>query len=263
MRRLRKSVKKKIAGCVGGILVLVVVVSLTGVCAGKYYEKKYRPMLMEKQEQIDQAQRFVYVATKDIAPGELFTEQNSMFCCAMSEEEREVLAADVFGKTANTALKAGAFIHWDQCTEMINDDTERECIFTDIACADGFPALAVVDVRLRYPNGENYCVLKKKRLYKSETSTEESRLFLNESEQVLISAARYDAAIFSGAELYYVAFLEERLQEDTESRYIPSEQSIRQLMELGDPMATMSWINLRKALEQRQNEERERRLMGY
>ena len=229
-----------------------------------YYVKKYEPLLAEKQQIIDGVTRYAYVTTAEVFPGELFTEENTVFRQILTEEDSGLLADDVIGKVAVARLSEGMLLHTNQCSSKNCDKTERECIFTDIAAADGFPEHELVDVRLRYPNGENYCVLKKKRLYKAGEEEEVSRLWLSEAEQVLISAARYDAFLYSGAELYFVAFIEEALQTETDSFYVPPEQSIRQLIEIGDSRvaADGTWFQMRKAVEERQQLEWERR-NGY
>ncbi|MGN1084278.1 MAG: hypothetical protein ACI4QX_04705, partial [Lachnospiraceae bacterium] len=180
----------------------------------------------------------------------------------LSEQTPEGLAQEVFGMTACADLPAGSIVNTALCSRQEFSGTERECVFEDIMLSDCFPDYKTVDVRLRYPNGENYCVLKKKRLRREGENTERCSFSLTEAEQLLISAAQYDTEVYEGAELYVVAFVEERLQKEADSFYIPPGQVILQLQELGTKEVNVSdrWYELREALEKRLLQNREQRL---
>lgn len=240
-------------------MLILFTVLLACVGTGRYYVKKYEQLLGEKQQVIDLATRTAYVTVAEVLPGEVFSEQNTTLIIGLTDEEQESLAGEVMGKVACTGMDAGMFVHKNQCREESCTETERECIFTEIEFADGFSEYELVDVRLRYPNGENYCVLKKKRLHKTEGNEKESRLRLTEGEQVLMSAALYDASFYTGTRLYFVSYLAEELQKESESYYIPPYSSIMQLLPMEDKAVPvkMSWIALREELEIRLEETKE------
>ena len=98
----------------------------------------------------------------------------------------------------------------------------------------------------------------------SNDSTLYTNFFLTEEEQLLMSAAQYDVDMYAGAELYLVGFMESRLQEVTESAYLPSVQVISQLCERNEEYRTEygKWCSLRRALEERLSEHRKQRLEG-
>lgn len=259
MLRMRRSMKRKI-----GIAMLSVVVGavllIAGGIVGNYRAKQsYEAVLEEKDARLRSAERMVYITTKEVKAGERFSEDNTELRYLLSEQAEEGLVTEVIGRVACTDLSPGVILHTALCGEAEVSETERKCVFEDIEQVEMFPDHSVVDVRIRYPNGENYCVLGRKVLWRGEDA-ESCCLSLTEEEQLLMSAARYDAEIYDGTVLYVVAFLEERLQEEGNSRYIPSEQVTMQLQHVAEDMVvTDEWYGLRKALEERLRKNREQR----
>ncbi|MBQ9767636.1 MAG: hypothetical protein IJW37_06005 [Lachnospiraceae bacterium] len=259
MLRLRRSVKRNI-----GILLLSVTAGAGLLAAGEFLGKmrarqSYETRLAEQTLRIESAERLAYITTKEVKAGEVFTAENTERRYLLSEQAAEGLAIEVLGKVSCANLKVGTIIQNALCGEAEVSDTERECVFEDIEQAERYSDYAVIDVRIRYPNGENYCVLHKKVLRREE-GEETCRLSLTEPEQLLISGARYDAERYNGTTLYAVAFLEERLQAEADSRYIPPAQVILQLQQSAEDVGVAEeWYGLRTALEERLRKNKELR----
>ena len=79
----------------------------------------------------------------------------------------------------------------------------------------------LIDVRIRYPNGEEYVVLSKRGCH--ELSLEEGRmtLFLTEEEILRLSSSIVDCVQMEGT-LYTVRYLRQQKQEASISNYMPS-----------------------------------------
>lgn len=253
MWRLRRSVKRKIlfyfllvAGGAGIFL-------FGGAISAKRTAKAYDVLLAERDALIQGAERLAYVTVREVKAGESFTPENTERRYLLSEQAEEGIAGEVFGLAACADLPAGSIVSTALCGSQEFLGTERECVFEDISLPDCFSDYEMVDVRIRYPNGENYCVLKQKRLRRRQENPEECRFTLTETEQILLSAARYDTEVYRGAELYVVAFVEERLQKEADSFYVPPAQIIMQLKESGteELSVPVSWYKLRESLEQR------------
>lgn len=253
MWRLRRSVKRRILFLVllaaGGVGIFL----LGGAVSARRAAKAYGVLLEERDALIQSAKRLAYVTVKEVKAGESFTPENTERRYLLSEQAEEGIAGEVFGLAACANLPAGSIISTALCGSQEFVGTERECVFEDISLSDCFPDYEMVDVRIRYPNGENYCVLKQKRLRRRQENPEECRFALTEAEQILLSAAQYDTEVYKGAELYVVAFVEERLQKEADSFYVPPAQVILQLKELGTEELGVSagWYGLRESLEQR------------
>jgi len=264
MRRLRKSVKKKM---VTGVCFMLLQFLLFGLCrsvAESMAAQKYLALLEEQEGRLRAAERTGYVTLRQVKAGERFSEDNVERRHFLSEQNPETLADGVLGSIACADLKEGEIVTASVCTEKIILPSERKCVFYRIEYAESFEHYDVVDVRIRYANGENYCVLKKKNLQKSTEDAEACIFFLTEEEQLLMSAAQYDTEVYEGARLYLVGFMEERLQENTISAYLPPVQVISQLCTWESAYAAEQeeWCRLRTALEMRLIRYREQRREG-
>lgn len=261
MRRLRRSLKRKI------VMVSVLCLLQGGMLLGCYSAvnyltvRKYVRLLEEKEIRMEQAKRAVYLTTREVKAGETFTEENTEKKYVMSEQNAEGLAVEVFGKIACGNLPAATIVLTSVCCESELSPTERECVYDDICGAEGFADGMTVDVRIRYDNGENYCVIQKKRLKKAEDGEEACHFFLTEEERLFMSGAQYDVMRYEGAELYLVGFREERLQPEVCNRYIPPLQVLMQLnaWNADDKGSFDERCVQREALEQRLTEDRKKR----
>lgn len=261
MRKIRRSTKRRIWLVLCLCLAAILLCGGTMYFTGRQYQKRYEPVLLEKEQRLTAAERKVFVTTRFISAGEELSRENCALMSVLSDQEQALFAGEVYGKKACADLAGGTQILDALCCEESYLPTQRENVAEDIAQCENFSDYDLVDVRIRYPNGENYCVLQKKRLRKNEGKPKQHRLVLSEVEQILLSGARYDVETYRGCELYFVAFAEERLQEQTESRYIPPKQEITQLLELTEENeADASWYAYRQELELRLMEESELRL---
>ncbi|MDD6036480.1 MAG: hypothetical protein PUC30_09870 [Lachnospiraceae bacterium] len=264
MRRLRKSVRRRILYAVLFVAAQIILF-FAGQMTFRYTVcQRYESLLNEKDAVLTAAGRMVYVTTKDVKAGECFTRENAEERYLLSEQNPESLAKEVFGSVSCADIPAGVILNTALCCSQELSATERECVFDDIGQTERFEDYATVDVRLRYPNGENYCVLKQKRLRRTEGNTEECRFILTEREQLMMSGARYDVQLYGGAELYLVGFTEERLQENAESGYIPPVQIMLQIQELDNEKERdpAGWYEQRRALEERLSEHVKQRREG-
>lgn len=229
MWRMRKSIKRK--WTIGIVFCLLQCVGLLGCYTVVRYSmtRKYTALLEEKDAIVQQAQRTVYVTRTYVKAGDVFSEENTEQRTVLSEQNPEELETEVLGKIACADLSAGSIVSKALCCTSEVLATERECVFRDIKDAEYFEDGMVVELRIRYDNGENYCVLKKKRLGKRENERELCRFYLTEEEQLLLSAAQYDVQVYDGAELYMVGFREERIQGEAYSDYLPPVQVAMQL----------------------------------
>ncbi len=191
--------------------------------------RKYTALLEEKDAVMKQAERTVYITRTCVKAGELFTEENTERKTLLSEQNPEGLETEVIGKIACADLPEGSIVAKALCCAQEVHGTERECVLRNIQNTEYFTDGAIVELRIRYDNGENYCVLKKKRIGKKEEEREICRFYLTEEEQLLLSAAQYDVQIYDGAELYMVGFREARIQSDACSEYLPPAQILMQL----------------------------------
>lgn len=263
MWRMRRSVRKRILFVGSIVAVQIILLIVCTEAAIRITGKKYETLVDERDAVIEAAGRTVYITKCAVEAGEVFTAENTERRYLLSEQNPEALANDIWGMRACADLQEGVIVNTALCCVPEYATSERICVFSNIGDAECFSEYDTVDVRLRYANGENYCVLKKKQLKKEEDGVT-CGFCLTESEQLLMSAAVFDVDVYDGAELYLVGFMEARLQEDSVSEYVPSVQVIAQLQEWNkeyrDSFAV--WCQRRTELERRLAEYQKLRMDG-
>lgn len=263
MWRMRRSVRKKILICGLCIAVQLVLFIVGQAIVYRVTAGKYEAVLTEKEARLAMAGRTVYITKCEVKAGETLTEDNTEKRYLLSEQNPSALATEALGMKACADLPEGVIINTSLCCVPEYAASERECVFEHIRFAECFAEYTVVDVRIRYANGENYCVLKKKQLRKKGEDAV-CGFYLTESEQLLMSAAQYDAEQYDGAELYLVGFMEARLQAEAVGEYLPSVQVVNQLRNLSADYSEsyQSLCKRRLELEQRLAEYYKQRLAG-
>lgn len=250
VRRIRRSVQKRILICVigscVGLLCLYSVYFFTKYTTALSYEEKLH--LVEGK--LLETERMVYVAVREISAGEIFTKENVVRKRVYSDEKEIYLAGEeIFSKQASMDIPAGMQILTIMEADEDYEESRRECTFTEINLPDTLKSGDMVDVRIQYPNGENYCVLEGKKLQRSGTNSLESRFLLSEQEQLYISSALYDKVFYVGTKLYAVRYVMIPLQTESDMKYIPALDVLQQLSQIEQDYKNK--VQLREALEQR------------
>lgn len=229
MWRMRKSIKRR--WMIGIVFCLVQCgVLFFGYGTIRYATvRKYTALLEEKNAVMKQAERTVFLTRTCVKAGERFTEENTERKTLLSEQNPEGLETEVIGKVACADLPEGSIVTKALCCAQEVHATERECVLRNIRNTEYFTDGAIVELRIRYENGENYCVLKKERIGKKEEESESCCFYLTEEEQLLLSAAQYDVQAYDGTELYIVGFREARIQSEACNEYLPPAQILMQL----------------------------------
>lgn len=263
MRRIRRSVKKRIRWGLIIVSVQLFLLCLCHVTVEQVTAKKYKTILAEKEQLLKAAERMVYITTEPVRAGEEFTAENVERRYVLCEQDAFTLSMEAIGSVACVDLPAGVILSTSVCSIGEYNESERKCNFQGICFADCFDIYDLVDVRIRYGNGENYCVLRKKRLLP--TGKEGGCCFvLNETEQLMMSGAGFDAEMYEGAEIYLVGHPYEWGDGEQMNVFTPSEQVLLQLWELdrSNEVFYEKGLELRKALELRLSEHRRRRKDG-
>jgi len=263
MQGLRRSVRKRIRwGCII-VAIQLFLLCLCRVTVKQVTVKKYEVILEEKELLLESAGRIGYVTTEQVRAGEAFTEENVEKRYVLCEQAEDILAVDVIGAVACVDLPSGLILNTSVCGNAEYESSDRMCTYQGVLFSDCFDAYDAVDVRIRYGNGENYCVLRKKRLMPTEKEGG-CCFILNEAEQLLMSGAEFDTGVYDGAELYLVGIPNEWEKEELLSMFLPSEQILLQLQELdrSNDIFRDQGPKLRKELEVRLSEHKQKKKDG-
>lgn len=254
-RRMKKTTKQYITVAVicltiiGGIAI-VLCLSLY-LHLNKEFDMKYNLVLEEMQEN----QKKVYVATCDISVGEYITNDNIEYKKVFSAQpEVTYFTKEDIGKMVIVEIKEGTHLLSTMVTENVVDTDLREASYNVITVNTNITHNDMVDIRILFPNGENYIVLSKKYIKFFDEMKEDNYFWLLEEEILRMSSAIVDAYLYKGAVLYTTKYIEPNIQSESIITYTPSLVSIELIKNSPNIVSIASnYLNqqVRKSLENR------------
>ena len=222
-RRMKKTTKQYI------MVAIICLVVIGGAAATATFvmvdsvNQKHEIELAKVNEALESNMRTAYIAIQDISPGEIITEDKVVVRSVYAGQPQEcfMTQADI-GKTALIPIQAETFVLSAALSEQEVDPELREVEYDVININTNVVDKDTVDVRVMYPNGENYIVLSKK-IIRNYTPEFPNCFFWMDAEEILrMSAAIVDAALYPGTVLYTTKYVEPAIQEGSKVTYTPS-----------------------------------------
>lgn len=256
---MRKKMKKTTKQYI--IVAIICIIVIGGAAAFTTYvmldvaKDKYNAMIEDANAKINESERTVYIANEDISPGELVTQEKVTKKTILANYPQEYfMTSDDFGKVSLISIKSGTGILSTMLSEQEIDVGIREIEYDVININTNINNQDTIDVRIMFPNGENYIVLSKKIIRNYNPEQPNCFLWLNEEEILRMSAAIVDAGLYPGTRLYVTKYVEPAIQEASKVTYTPS-LSVLSLLETDPNILERSSQALakdvRKALENR------------
>lgn len=199
MAVLRQKKRNIIIAAVVGLAVGILPTGIiTGIVLGKY--NNLNKTITEEKAKYKLYTG--YVLNSELARGHVMAAEDIREIAFYSTSDIEsVDAAGLIGKTLRQETKEGIII----TGPMVYDDTGiednlRMYMFDYIAVPEEVDNGTMFDIRISFPNGEDYIVAKGKTL---ESRTEEG-IFINatERERLMLSSAYVDTTVYEGAKIY-------------------------------------------------------------
>lgn len=177
----------------------------------------------EANDLIESNQQIAYVAKQAIAAGDTITEDKlqSLKIFTNLPAERYITNKD-FGKVALVEIPASTPVQENMITENTVDSDVREEEFNVFYLSDNLKDNDYVDIRIIYPNGEDFSVLSKKVIKNLSLEDGKCYFWLNAEELLRISGAIVDSYLHDGSKLYTVKYVEPATQEATKVTYVPN-----------------------------------------
>lgn len=225
MRKLKRSTKQYII--VATIcFVIVGCAAIFAFCIStNKLRNSYETKLAVANKELDDNRRLVYVAKEDIKAGAIITKDITEYISALSSEPQENFINSVdLGKTALVDIPKDMQITKSVVTDTVVTNDLRETCYSVITNSSKIKKDDTVDVRIVFPNGENYIVLSKKKI--KSIKENETYLWTNEEDIQLMSAAEVDAYLYKGAKLYTTEYIKPSLQKGSIVTYTPSISSL-------------------------------------
>lgn len=254
-RKMKRTTKQYIIVSLISMITMGTVAIVTAVLITNQLKQEYEQKLGEISREIEENKREVLISSSDITRGEILTSTMvEAMTCYSSEPQDLFITSEDLGKALLIDLPSGTQIMESMVTEHVVASELREVQYDVIHRNSNLLVNDVVDIRIFFPNGEDYTVLSKKMIKPIGETAIESLLWLEEEEIIRMQSAVVDAYLYQGAYLYTSRYIEPNLQEATIVNYEPSVEAIHLIQE--NPNILLTATNelsktVRKALENR------------
>lgn len=246
------------------ILALIIGALMAGIPMGiilalnnAEYKKCKENLVSVKEQQGVNNKKKVLVLANDLFKGDLISDNDLIEYDIYCDDGVDMSLAfeDVKGKSIKINANKGTILNSDMVcdTEKIADDI-RLHMYSDIELHSGIMEGSIVDIRITFPNGEDYVVAEHKRI---ESRVENNILVkVSESEILKLASANVDKNIYEGARIYAILYVAD-YQEPAKSDY-PVNSSVIELgtwnPNLIERIFTEEMVNNRNVLESNLNE---------
>jgi hypothetical protein len=254
-RRIKKSTKQYIIVAIICIVIIGGAAIFTSIIITKQMEGEYKTLLKEAYHNLEVNQREVYVSVTAISAGDTVTEKNMEIRKVYSSQPVEsFITKETIGKTALINIPVNTQILKTMITDTFISTDLREMEYEIINISSNIINNDQIDVRIFFPNGEDYIILSKKHIKGLSLDSPHCLLWLTEEEILRMSSAIVDAYLYSGAKIYITKYIEPILQQASYITYEPSLSSL--LLIQNNPNILETATNelskqVRKAMENR------------
>lgn len=254
--------KKKITMMLYSILALVVVVVIAGcvIAYGVGELNDYKVTEQMLMDELNRNSRIVYVACEEgIKSGDIITDVEDGGNVMAQEiysgvEPTYYITEEDMGSIALIDIKAGQPVMSNMITtlEITNDTREYEITVVDLMVDQ--KVNDYIDIRIMFPNGEEYAVLTKKQIKNLILDSSVFYTYLNEEEILRLASATVDAYSMTGTKIYATRYVEPTLQNATIPNYLVRAETL-DLMTSDPNIVTLAQhtmnLSARMSLEQR------------
>lgn len=254
-RRIKRTTRQYIIVAMICIIVIGGAAIITSVILTGQIREEYNQQLTEVYKERAMNQRSIYIAYGDILKGDLITADNvKKMTVYASQPEETYMGEEGLGKAALLDIPMGTHLQDNMLTESAVNSELREVEYDVINVNSDLINNDTVDIRIFFPNGEDYIILTKKEMKGIAADTGSCFLWLTEEEILRMASATVDAYLYSGAKIYTTKYIEPNLQDSSQVTYEPSVST--QLLIRDNPNILETATNelskqVRKAMENR------------
>jgi len=200
---------------IGAIAVtaLLLIAAIVIIFIGKKSLDQYKQQISQYEQELQSNQQTVYVAVEEIPKGSPVSANNIMQQTIYTGlEQSYYMQAESIGSLAIADIKANEPIMANMVSPIEFTDDLRNYEVTVAHLATTQQENDFVDVRVMFPNGDDYVILGKKRIQDMHLTTNVFSTLLNEDEILRMSSAIVDAYTTTGARIYTTKYLEPNVQ---------------------------------------------------
>lgn len=215
------------------IMIVVIVLLALIICSFFEYSKiqDLKAANIMYQTELSNNQQTVYVATDLINAGDIVTDtgenanvEKQMVYTGL--ESYNYITESEMNTRAKVDIAAGVPVMYNMVTDVVVDNDTRDYEISVANLTTDQKENDVVDIRVIFPNGEDYVILSKKQITNLNLENCVFTSQLNEEEILRFASAIVDAYMTTGARIYTTRYVEENIQETSTPNYPVRETTI-------------------------------------
>lgn len=210
------------------MLMIICLVLVAAFATIFLFKKKYDGAYAKNGQlttQINQNTRTVYVATQDISTGDQLVDGVNVAQQEMLNGMDETMFAteDDLGYAALIDIPTGSAVQKNMVAQQEITDDERIVEVSSVNLTTTQHSNDVVDIRILFPDGEDYILLSKQTIRNLNGTT--FQLQLTEDELLTFNSAIVDAYTY-GAKLYTTKYISSQIQQDATPFYPVKQETL-------------------------------------
>lgn len=223
IKKLKRTTKQYIMVALICIFVIGSAAISTSIITISHIRDEYNYMIKETNQEINDNTKTVYITLEDIKAGDYLTldkvEEKKVFS---SQPVDSYISKEELGRATMIDIPKGTHIIKGMLAKNLVSSDMREIEYEVIHISPNIVSNDYVDVRIVYPNGENYIVMSKKSLKGLQDDTPICYMWVDEEEILRMSAAIVDAALYLGSRIYVTKYIEPNIQDASTITYVPN-----------------------------------------
>ncbi len=254
--RIKRTTRQYIVVALICIIVISGAATITSYLITNQIKAEYDSLLKKAEGDIKANQRNIYVSTRKIKAGEELTkdviEKRTVYS---SQAQETYITENEIGTLTLIEIPEQTYIMRSMVSENSVASELREVEYQVIYLGGNIICGDTVDVRIIFPNGEDYIILTKKLIKNIAADNQTIYLWLAEEEILRMSSAIVDSYLYTGAKLYITKYIEPNLQDASCITYEPSLATIQLIRNNPNIIETATnelSKEVRKAMENRQ-----------
>lgn len=215
------------------IMIVVIVLLALIICSFFEYSKiqDLKAANIMYQTELSNSQQTVYVATDLINAGDIVTDTGENANVEKQTvytglESYNYITESEMNTRAKVDIAAGVPVMYNMVTDVVVDNDTRDYEISVANLTTDQKENDVVDIRVIFPNGEDYVILSKKQITNLNLENCVFTSQLNEEEILRFASAIVDAYMTTGARIYTTRYVEENIQETSTPNYPVRETTI-------------------------------------
>lgn len=214
-------------------MIVVIVLLALIICSFFEYSKiqDLKAANIMYQTELSNNQQTVYVAIDLINAGDIVTDTGENANVEKQTvytglESYNYITESEMNTRAKVDIAAGVPVMYNMVTDVVVDNDTRDYEISVANLTTDQKENDVVDIRVIFPNGEDYVILSKKQITNLNLENCVFTSQLNEEEILRFASAIVDAYMTTGARIYTTRYVEENIQETSTPNYPVRETTI-------------------------------------